>query len=360
MNSRRHPAATGAPAKFGDFGGIGTGAESDKIGDNTKELKRLNDNLYQLLHPEAMQGIGSTARTAMDGAASSTATSAPSVGGSPGLSFGGINFGGMTSFGGGFLGRLLPGLNIPHLASGGIINKPTIALIGERGPEAVVPLHTTGGGAGSGMVSSSHTSIRAFQFGGIVNSPTLALIGEAGPEAIVPLSHQSSAAGPRHISGASGFGAGGPQHISGASGYGSTEANYPASGNFGSNIIAMHGEDGRAGRAGMAGSGADASSSFLARGGSRYSLADNSRSALEYHSHLALLHARDVMDADANETQRVNAAGHIKVQVGNGGVPSASDTLFKPVPEQSLVQMTPAHKGIPERSKSAPPTFAAR
>jgi hypothetical protein len=30
--------------------------------------------------------------------------------------------------------------NIPHLAKGGIVSKPTLALIGEDGPEAVVPL----------------------------------------------------------------------------------------------------------------------------------------------------------------------------------------------------------------------------
>jgi hypothetical protein len=39
-------------------------------------------------------------------------------------------------------------MNIPHiaqLARGGVVTRPTPALIGERGPEAVVPL---GGGAG--------------------------------------------------------------------------------------------------------------------------------------------------------------------------------------------------------------------
>lgn len=39
--------------------------------------------------------------------------------------------------------------DIPHLATGGIVNRPTLALIGERGPEAVVPLNrmaTVGGG----------------------------------------------------------------------------------------------------------------------------------------------------------------------------------------------------------------------
>jgi phage-related protein len=41
--------------------------------------------------------------------------------------------------------------SIPHLASGGIVTRPTLALIGERGPEAVVPL--SGGGSRMGGVT---------------------------------------------------------------------------------------------------------------------------------------------------------------------------------------------------------------
>jgi hypothetical protein len=39
--------------------------------------------------------------------------------------------------------------NIPMLAAGGIVTGPTLAMIGERGPEAVIPL--TGPNAGGGM-----------------------------------------------------------------------------------------------------------------------------------------------------------------------------------------------------------------
>lgn len=35
----------------------------------------------------------------------------------------------------------LPNLNVPKLAEGGIVTKPTLAMIGEAGPEAVVPLN---------------------------------------------------------------------------------------------------------------------------------------------------------------------------------------------------------------------------
>lgn len=42
----------------------------------------------------------------------------------------------------------LPNNPIPRLAFGGIVTKPTLALIGEGGPEAVVPLNGRGGGMG--------------------------------------------------------------------------------------------------------------------------------------------------------------------------------------------------------------------
>ena len=47
--------------------------------------------------------------------------------------------------------QLLPEIdpfNLPMLASGGIVTKPTIAMIGEAGPEAVVPLDEYGAGGG--------------------------------------------------------------------------------------------------------------------------------------------------------------------------------------------------------------------
>ena len=40
--------------------------------------------------------------------------------------------------------------NIPALAEGGIVKRPTLAMIGEAGPEAVVPLKG-GGGLGGGV-----------------------------------------------------------------------------------------------------------------------------------------------------------------------------------------------------------------
>jgi SLT domain-containing protein len=44
------------------------------------------------------------------------------------------------------------GLYIPHMAEGGIVNGPTLAMIGEgNGPEAVIPLSKLGGMGGGGM-----------------------------------------------------------------------------------------------------------------------------------------------------------------------------------------------------------------
>jgi hypothetical protein len=39
-------------------------------------------------------------------------------------------------------------MNIPRLANGGIVSSPTLALIGEAGPEAVVPLDRMQNGGG--------------------------------------------------------------------------------------------------------------------------------------------------------------------------------------------------------------------
>jgi hypothetical protein len=44
-------------------------------------------------------------------------------------------------------GSTLYGTPIPKLAEGGIVTKPTVAMIGEAGPEAVVPLSGAGGGS---------------------------------------------------------------------------------------------------------------------------------------------------------------------------------------------------------------------
>jgi hypothetical protein len=39
---------------------------------------------------------------------------------------------------------LIASQKVPALAEGGVVTKPTLALVGERGPEAVVPLSRAG------------------------------------------------------------------------------------------------------------------------------------------------------------------------------------------------------------------------
>ena len=39
----------------------------------------------------------------------------------------------------------IPDVNLPRLAEGGIVTGPTLAMIGEAGPEAVIPLNRAGG-----------------------------------------------------------------------------------------------------------------------------------------------------------------------------------------------------------------------
>ena len=108
-------------------------------------------------------------------------------------------------------------------AQGGLVTKPTYALVGEEGPELVLPLNkpdrmkklldsissdklprpkiTTDlednefsgltkmlQKVSSVMKDMGQQSIKAFKYGGIVQTPTLGLVGEAGPEAIIPLS----------------------------------------------------------------------------------------------------------------------------------------------------------------------------
>jgi hypothetical protein len=48
---------------------------------------------------------------------------------------------------------------IPHFASGGIVSSPTLALVGESGPEAIIPLSSLGKGGGGGNAASSGITI---------------------------------------------------------------------------------------------------------------------------------------------------------------------------------------------------------
>jgi len=75
----------------------------------------------------------------------------------------------LGSEGGGLLGQVWPEyrdfmngltswLNHPHFAAGGIVTRPTMGIIGESGPEAVVPL-SRGGGLGSSVVINFYAPV---------------------------------------------------------------------------------------------------------------------------------------------------------------------------------------------------------
>ena len=54
----------------------------------------------------------------------------------------------------------LPFVNIPTLAAGGIVTRPTLAVVGERGPEAVIPLNQAGGLGGSLTINFNNPIVR--------------------------------------------------------------------------------------------------------------------------------------------------------------------------------------------------------
>ena len=64
------------------------------------------------------------------------------------------------------IGMDLSSWQIPMLAKGGIVNKPTLAMIGEDGPEAVVPLNQRNNPGGAGMGGTVNVTVNA---GGITD-----------------------------------------------------------------------------------------------------------------------------------------------------------------------------------------------
>jgi hypothetical protein len=76
---------------------------------------------------------------------------------------------------GGFLG------NIPGLAEGGIVNSPTLAMIGEKGPEAVVPLDRYRGGGGDVTINVTGGIATSAEIGESVVNALRAYSRSAGP-----------------------------------------------------------------------------------------------------------------------------------------------------------------------------------
>jgi phage-related minor tail protein len=75
------------------------------------------------------------------------------------------------------------GGNIPKMATGGIVNSPTIAMIGEAGPEAVVPLSRMGSMGGATVNVTINGSVTSE--GDLVNAIRNALLqGQNNGQAI--------------------------------------------------------------------------------------------------------------------------------------------------------------------------------
>lgn len=72
----------------------------------------------------------------------------------------------IPKIGGKKFGIDLSSMQIPMLAKGGIVNKPTLAMIGEDGPEAVVPLNKKNNPSGVGMGGTYNITVNA---GGITD-----------------------------------------------------------------------------------------------------------------------------------------------------------------------------------------------
>jgi hypothetical protein len=73
---------------------------------------------------------------------------------------------------------------IPAMAEGGIVTKPTLALIGEAGPEAVVPLSKMGSGGGDVNINVNGGLATSAEIGQSVLNALRAYSRSAGPLAL--------------------------------------------------------------------------------------------------------------------------------------------------------------------------------
>jgi SLT domain-containing protein len=83
----------------------------------------------------------------------------------------------------GAIGGFLGGINIPGFADGGIVTRPTLAMVGEKGPEAIVPLGR-GGGVGGVTVNVTGGLSTSAEIGQAVVNAIRAYNRSAGPAQI--------------------------------------------------------------------------------------------------------------------------------------------------------------------------------
>ena len=81
------------------------------------------------------------------------------------------------------IGNFLGGIDIPGFADGGIVTRPTLAMVGEKGPEAIVPLGR-GGGVGGVTVNVTGGLSTSAEIGQAVVNAIRAYNRSAGPAQI--------------------------------------------------------------------------------------------------------------------------------------------------------------------------------
>jgi SLT domain-containing protein len=81
------------------------------------------------------------------------------------------------------IGNFVGGINIPGFADGGIVTRPTLAMVGEKGPEAIVPLNR-GGGVGGVTVNVTGGLATSAEIGQAVVNAIRAYNRTAGPAQI--------------------------------------------------------------------------------------------------------------------------------------------------------------------------------
>ena len=81
------------------------------------------------------------------------------------------------------IGNFLGGVDIPGFADGGIVTRPTLAMVGEKGPEAIVPLGR-GGGVGGVTVNVTGGLSTSAEIGQAVVNAIRAYNRSAGPAQI--------------------------------------------------------------------------------------------------------------------------------------------------------------------------------
>ena len=82
------------------------------------------------------------------------------------------------------VGNFLGGLDIPGFANGGIVRSPTLAMVGEKGPEAIIPLSQMGGMGGGVTVNVTGGLATSAEIGQAVVNAIRAYNRSAGPAQI--------------------------------------------------------------------------------------------------------------------------------------------------------------------------------